>query len=179
MHSQTKHFTLSALFMALGVLLPIIFHGLLLGPVFLPMFWPIALAPFFIPTSFAIMVGFLTPIVSTLFTGMPPISPPILQMMVFELIFLAGTISLLYQKTRIGTFWLILIGILVSRMVLYLSAGLMAPYLGLPSKMVSLYYFLKNIPGVLIMLGMMPLIVYRLKHENIFKKRSAHVRNPS
>lgn len=175
MHTKMKYFTLSALFIALGILIPFIFHGLLLGPVFLPMFWPVALAPFFLSLPFALAVALLTPIVSFLFTGMPPISPPVLPVMIFELLFLAGTISILYTRSRLGTFWLVLASLLISRIMLFISAGLMAPYVGLPPKMVSLFYLIKNFPGIMIILIFIPLLVYRLKHESVFTNRSPHV----
>ena len=175
MHIKLKYFTLSALFIALGVLIPFIFHGLLLGPVFLPMFWPVALAPFFLPRPFALAVALITPVVSFLFTAMPPLSPPILPVMVFELLFLAGSISILYFRSRLGIFWIVLGGLIISRVMLFLSSGLMAPYIGLPPKMVSLFYISRSLPGVVIMLIFIPLLVDRLKHESVFTCRPLHV----
>jgi len=130
--------TLSAMFIALGVLLPIVFHSIGLGSIFLPMFWPVAIAVFFLPTTFAALVGILTPLMSFLFTGMPPISPPILYLMIVELLALSLVTSVLYTGTRWGIFLPLLAGLLCSRIILFFMVIPLASILGLPSKIASM-----------------------------------------
>jgi len=171
MNLRTQNLTLSAMFMALGVLIPMLFHSVGLGSIFLPMFWPVAVCAFFLPVSYAMAVGLLTPVLSTLLTGMPPISPPILYIMMAELTTLAGVIGFFYQQTRWGTFWLLLVGMAVSRIVLYLFAGVLGPILGLPPKLVSIVSVVKGIPGIIIMLVLIPIVLKKIKHEVLFKSR--------
>lgn len=159
------------MFIALGVLMPIVFHGVGLGSIFLPMFWPVAAAAFFLPVSFAILVGILTPLVSFLFTGMPPISPPILYIMIFELLSLSLVTSLLYHKTRWGIFWPLLAGLLCSRIVLFFITIPLASILGLPSKIASTAYVLQGMPGIVLILIIISLLINRMKHEPIFANR--------
>jgi hypothetical protein len=178
MRDRTQYITLSALFMAMGVLIPMVFHATGLGNIFLPMFWPVALSAFFLPVGFSAAVGALTPTVSTLFTGMPPVSPPIFQIMVVEMVSLTTLTSLLYHNTRWGNFWALALGLLVSRGVLFICAGFLAPILGLPPEVVSIASVIKGVPGILTMLVIIPLILNRIKHENIFLSRKHYVTSP-
>ena len=173
MTSRTQHITLSALFMALGILIPFLFHGIGLGSVFIPMFWPIAVSAFFLPFSFAIAVGALTPLLSSMFTGMPP--PPTLYKMIFELAFLAGCTCLLYRKTRYGIFWLLLFGLVLSRIVALLGAAAIAPILGLPPEFYAVFSLIEGTPGMIIMLVFLPLILKRITNEPILGLRKPDV----
>jgi len=171
MNVSTKKITWSAIFIALGVLLPILFHTLGIGSVFLPMFWPIALCAYYLAVPYAVAVGIITPIISTLLTGMPPLSPPIVYIMIFELSFLAGTTSFLYHKTNLGIFWPLLIGLMISRFVLFLTVIPLANVLGLPPQLASAVTVLKGIPGVIVILVIVPFFINRLDHEVVFAKR--------
>jgi hypothetical protein len=179
MQTSVKHLTLSALFVALGILIPILFHGLGLGSTFLPMFWPVAVCAFFVRIPFAVAVGGLTPLVSTLLTSMPPLSPPVLPKMVVELIVLGGLTAWLYRKTNWGIFWLILIGLIASRIMNFLISAALAPILGLPSMWVAVGSTAKGFPGTIIILVLVPFFVNRLKSESVFKPRIEHVEGAS
>ena len=172
MTRATQSSTLSAMFVALGVLLPILFHAVGMGSIFLPMFWPVAICAFYLPLSYAVAIGILTPVLSTLLTGMPPISPPILYLMIFELGFLAGITNIVYRHTRWGIFWPLLLGLFVSRSVLFFAVIPLASLLGLPPKLASIALVAKGIPGVLIILTVIPLLVNRLKHDSVFARRA-------
>ncbi|HPG38107.1 MAG TPA: ECF transporter S component [bacterium] len=171
MTKRTNQMTLSAMFIALGVLLPIVFHSIGLGSIFLPMFWPVAAAAFFLPVSFAALVGILTPLVSFLFTGMPPLSPPILYIMIFELLALSLITSLLYTRTRWGIVWPLVAGLLCSRIVLFFMVIPLASVLGLPPQLASAAYILKGLPGIILIIIVSSLLINRIKHEPIFTNR--------
>jgi hypothetical protein len=166
---RTHNLTQSALFIALGVLVPFLFHTVGLGKMFLPMFWPIAASAFFLPTSYSMAVGALTPILSSLSTGMPP--PPILYKMIAELALFAGTIGMLYRKTSLGIFWLVLSGLFISEIVTLLSAAAIAPMIGLPPELYAIASFIESIPGVVVVMIMIPLIIKKAKGEPIFATR--------
>lgn len=168
MTKRTELLTLSAMFMALAVLFPMLFHAVGAGSVFLPMFWPVLAAAFFLNLPFALTVGILSPIVSTMLTGMPPISPPILHIIIIELSVLAVVTNLLYRNTSWGVFWPALIGLLLSRIILFLVVLIIAPLLGLPPQIFSTALVLQGIPGVVAMLIVIPIIVSRIKHAPIF-----------
>ena len=170
MMSRSREMTLSALFMALGVLIPFLFHAVGLGPMFLPMFWPLAVAGFFLEAPFPILVGVLTPVLSTMVTGMPP--PPILYKMMAELAILTGFVGLLFRRTRLGLFWILCIGVTLSRGIALLGAAVLAPILGLPPGLYALATLVEGMPGVAAMLILLPPVLKRIMHHPIFRRRT-------
>ncbi len=171
MNKRTKNITSSAMFIALGILTPILFHAVGLGKVFLPMFWPVAAGIFFLSVPYAVLVGILTPVLSFLLTGMPPISPPILYRMIFELLFLTLCAGLLYRKAKFGIFFSLLTGLLGSRVVTFLSTLLLGPFFGFDIhkavKAASLD-LVSGMAGVVTILVLIPFLINRIKHESVF-----------
>jgi riboflavin transporter FmnP len=91
MHKNTiRQITLAGLFIAIGLILPMAFHVLGPGTTFLPMHIPVLMAGFSLGLPMALLVGILTPILSSLLTGMPLIFP-VLPFMILEL----GTYAIL------------------------------------------------------------------------------------
>lgn len=173
MIQKTRMMTLGALFMALGVLVPVLFHFVGLGPMFLPMFWPLAVGGFFLPISFAVLVGIITPLISTLTTGMPP--PPILYKMMLELGCLMGGVRCLFVFTRWGTLWIVLGGLGFAIAAGLLGAALLAPVLGLPPKLYAIASLIEGIPGIAAILVFVPSIVARITGMPVFRMRKDHV----
>jgi hypothetical protein len=171
LNRTSNHITLSALFTALGIVLPVAFHAIGLGKAFLPMFWPVAAAGFFLPAVPALLVAVLTPVLSFVLTGMPPVSPPVLHVMTVELACLAAVTVLLARFTRWGLFWVLLAALTLSRITLYFSSRLLAPVLGLPAGWVSLASVLNGLPGIAVMLALVPALVGRLLHQPVWKAR--------
>ena len=159
MADRTRDLVLSAMFIAAGVILPSFFHALGLGAAFLPMFWPVAVAGFFLPLPAAILTGFLTPVVSFLITGMPP--PPILYRMIVELAMLSASISLLQR--RLGIFLTVASGLVVSLLAGFGGSLLIAPILGLPPAFYAAATMLRGLPGIAAILFIVPLITGKLK----------------
>ncbi len=172
MRLPARKLTFSGLFVALGLLVPMLFHALGLGSIFLPMFWPVAVGAFFLSFPYALAVGVLTPVFSAVLTGMPPISPPIVHVMLLELGVLAGIISVLHERTSLGLVWILLIGLAASRLVLFICATFFAPFLGLPERLFSFVMVAKGAPGIALMLIFIPVLVSRTKHEAIFSSRT-------
>ena len=171
MTGTTKQLTLGALFLALGVLFPVLFHAAWLGGVFLPMVWPVAAAGFFLSLSFCVLVGILTPLLSFLLTGMPPAVPQVLQVMIPELTVLAVLVCLLYRNARVAIWPSLFFGLLASRAVLFFSAGILGTTLGLPSRWASAAALAKSVPGVFAILILVPPLIGRLLHEPLFLRR--------
>ena len=162
MKARTKNLVLAALFVALGLLVPILFHAVGLGSVFLPMFLPIACAAFLIRWKYAIAVGAITPIISSLMTGMPPLSPPIAPIMVLEGIALASVTAWGFQRWRMGVLIPLAAGLVSLNIVLYGSVMILAPLIGLPPEMASFAVVIKGLPGVFMILIIVPFIINRL-----------------
>jgi hypothetical protein len=176
---RTRQLTLSAMFVALSVLFPIFFHSIGLGSIFMPMFWPIAAAAFFLSMPLALAVSLLSPLLSSLTTGMPPISPPILHVMVLELSALAATIQWLHQKRGWSVLISLFAGLVTSRFILFIIVLVAAPLLGLPPKIFSIAMVVKGLPGMVIMLILVPVIVGRIRNEPFLISKKPHVHRAS
>jgi len=169
MQNRTKRITLVGLFIALCILIPIIFHMFGLGKMFLPMFLPILLAAFTIQYPGALFVGTLGPLVSSLSTGMPPLFPMALSMSIEGLV-TAWAASYLYFRRNIS-FWICLItAVLFQRIARVLMLLLILPLFGLPVKSVTLADFTYSFPGVILQLAIVPIIMRVLWKFNIAKR---------
>ena len=100
-----KNIAKGALYIALGVLIPLLFHSIGAGPMFLPMHIPVLLAGFLEGPVTGLYVGILAPVLSHLLTGMPPIAPiPMLPIMILELSTYGLVAGMLYNKLKINIF---------------------------------------------------------------------------
>jgi hypothetical protein len=91
---QARDMVLGGLFGALGIVVPMLFHAVGLGKVFLPMYLPILALGLMVSWEVALIVGCATPLLSAVLTGMPPLAPPIAALMATELACLAAVASL-------------------------------------------------------------------------------------
>ena len=98
--SQTRYLVLTALCVALGVVLPVATHGVPnAAKVLLPMHIPVLLCGLITPWPFGLACGVLAPVLSSLITGMPPAA--ILPSMVCELAAYGLIASLLSRRVRL------------------------------------------------------------------------------
>lgn len=171
--SNTRNMILSGFFIAIGLLLPAIFHlfgGA--GPIFLPMHIPVLIAGFFLPPFYAATVGLLTPFLSSALTGMP-VFYPILPIMMGELMVYGLVISWLSQN-RLKNIWgRLLVGMIAGRAVAGLIVFILAIGFGL--KMNPMIYMqgalLSGIPGLVIQLLMIPSLVLLIQNRNLTIKQ--------
>jgi len=171
MRTSTQQITLIALFLALCIIVPILFHFIGAGAMFLPMFLPILLAGFVIEFPLAILVGLLGPWISALIIGMPPLFPTALIMSV-EGVTAAGIVSYLYHEKEMS-FWICLIfGIVTERVSLVIMGFTIAPILGLPGELFSIYKLTESMPGVLLQLILVPIILKMLWKFQVIPKKS-------
>lgn len=110
--------TTAAAFLALGVLLPQVFH-LALGPeggkLFLPMHISVLLAGCLLGWHFGALVGAVTPLLSFLLTGMPPM--PMLFMMIAELALYGLACGLLRRNAKLPLLAALPLALLAGRLV--------------------------------------------------------------
>lgn len=96
--TRTRNLTYSGLFIALGLLVPQVFHmlgGNTAGGIFLPMHLPVLISGLLLGPAYGTAVGVLSPLLSALLTGMPPLTR--LPFMVLELL-VYGLVSGLCAK---------------------------------------------------------------------------------
>jgi len=147
---------------ALGLTLPVVFHAVGLGSKFAPMMLPLLLNGFLSPFSWAVLTGALVPLVSALFTGMPPLYPPVALLMSCEGALMAGVAAALYRVSR-PRIWPALIAAIICGRAAYVAlAWFAARWFGLPPAMASLASLMQGLPGIALQLAVIPLVVRAL-----------------
>jgi hypothetical protein len=152
---------LGGLFMALAVVFPVFFHVIGLGSSFLPMFYPIITAGFLVALPAAAVVGILSPLVSALLTGMPPFYPPIAFIMMAEGLVIASLPAILYRNRRIKLNpWItVILTMMADRLVLLACVPVLSRLLDLPPGMLTFAALIKGIPGIIMMIVIIPPLV--------------------
>lgn len=160
---ELRQIPLAAMFIALGVAMPQLFHMFGAGSVFLPMFLPLYLGAMFLSWKYSAVIAVLTPVFSFLISGMPPVVPPILFLMIIEL--LSGTlfISIVYFHLN-KNMWIALIGaIVIGRIVYLIVISVFLPLFGFESKLLTMALVLKSFPGIILQLLVIPAAVKFIK----------------
>ncbi|MGI6574388.1 MAG: ECF transporter S component [bacterium] len=154
------------LLVALGVLLPMTVHITGVGgTILLPMHIPIFFAGVILGPSLAVLVGVLTPIISTLLTGMPPVAPmPMLQLMIVELAVYGWAMGYLCRILRLNI-WLALLGAMIAgRIALGLAVVVIAP-LFIAAPINPIVYLqgaiVTGLPGIILQLLIVPPVAQR------------------
>ena len=159
---NTRNIVVSGLLLALGIIIPSIFHTTgIPGNIFLPMHIPVLLGGFLLPPFFAFLLGILTPIINSLITGMP-VMFPMAVIMVFELGIYGPVASLLYRRLEFS----IIISLIVSMIVGRIMAGIVVFFLIiLFTVQMDPIIFVKagimtGLPGIIIQLILIPTLMY-------------------
>jgi len=153
MLARARELALAALFCALGITVPILFHVVGLGRTFLPMHLPVLIGAIALRPRMAILVGVLTPWASMLLTGMPPL--PMAVIMCVELAALAATVSLACAA-RMPAWLAVVLGIAVRVGVTWVITTALAGYLHLPPSGVGLASIAAGAPGIALQLAIAP-----------------------
>ncbi|NJP40234.1 ECF transporter S component [Oscillospiraceae bacterium HV4-5-C5C] len=172
-----RQLALSALLLALGLLLPFITGQLQsLGQALLPMHLPVLLAGFICGPWWGLATGLLTPLLRSLLFGMPPLYPTALAMML-ELGTYALIAGLIYrtlvrkrpQGSLVVVFSALIPAMLAGRLVWGLATWLL---LGLRQQSFTLQAFaagafMNSIPGIILQLILVPLILRSLAKAGV------------
>lgn len=159
-----RKITTGGLLVAVGILLPQVFHisGIpQSGNVFLPMHIPVLLSGFLIGPLWGLFIGIITPIISSLLTGMPPV--PRLYFMILELSAygcIAGVLSKRFH-VYISLIFSMIGGRIVYGLSLLIAGSLLGIHVGKP--VAALTATITGIPGIIIQLIFIPAILFALK----------------
>lgn len=162
MKIKTKELSRASLFLALGIIIPYVFHiaGGMTGQIFLPMHLPVLLCGFFLGSRYGLIVGILTPFLNSLLTGMPPIYPTGIAM-ALEL----GTYGLisgyLYKNKKSNMFISLIAAMLLGRLVSGAANYILLSMIG-KKYMLKVFLassFITPIWGILIQLILIPFLV--------------------
>lgn len=157
--TNLKQIPLASLFAALGIVVPQLFHLVGLGASFLPMFLPVIIGSMFLSWRFAITLGIVTPTVSWLLTSMPPIVPPILPVMVIELMTVSLIISVLKYHLNKSVWIALITAIVFDRLLLFLIVTFISPLLNISHPFFTAAVLLTGVPGILLQIITVPAAV--------------------
>jgi hypothetical protein len=159
---STSHRELAyaGVFGAVALLLPVLFHLVYLGHVFMPMYLPLVALAFFVRPPVAVTTSVVTPLISGVLTGMPPFYPPVAPMMSIELGLASLAISAVCTRWPRANPWLVLVPVLLAGRVLYLGlVYAFALLIDLPPAFYAGASLIKGWPGVILMIIVLPPVV--------------------
>jgi riboflavin transporter FmnP len=159
----TKQITLTALFVTLGVVLPLVFHQFALaGRIFSPMHIPVFLAGIFVGPVSGLIVGLLCPVLSFLLTGMPP--PYAVPLMSLELPTYGVAVGILIRLIKLPILSLLL-AMVLGRLAFALGLFVLGLFIALPygPKEFINVSVVTGLPGIALQLILIPLLVETLQ----------------
>ena len=155
-----RELTYAGLFGAAALLLPVLFHLVHLGRLFLPMYLPLLVLAFLVRPAPAAVTAALTPLLSAAATGMPPWVPPVAPIMAIELAVMVGLLSLVATRWPRANEWLLLAAALILGRAISLGLGYgYSLLMGLPAKTLVQISFFAAWPGMVLNLVTVPPIV--------------------
>ncbi|MCE5284608.1 MAG: ECF transporter S component [Pelosinus sp.] len=162
---QSGKLVASAVSIAFGVVLPMVFHMTGIGgSIFLPMHIPVMIAGLFLGMRWGLIVGGCTPILSCLLTGMPPVIP-ILPIMAVELA-VYGYIGGFLYRNRQWSIWLALLGSMVAGRAAA-ACGVFFMVQMVNVNLHPLTYItgavMQGLPGIALQIILIPMVVSRLE----------------
>lgn len=160
----TKKLVTASMLLAIGVIIPSIFHLTgLPGQMLLPMHIPVLIGGFLLPPSLAILLGMLTPLLNSFITGMPELFP-IAIIMVFELGAYALVASLLYRVLKVPSLLALIISMVVGRIIAGVTIFVLSAFftLALDPILFVRGAVIAGFPGIIIQIILVPSLVYAI-----------------
>ena len=179
MKNHIKNLTLSAMFLALGLVLPFLTGQIpQIGSMLLPMHIPVFLCGLICGWQYGAAVGLITPLLRSVLFGMPPLYPTAVAMAA-ELLTYGLVVGLMYSKSRwqcvISLYRSLLVAMIAGRAVWGITEIII---LGIGGEAFTWEAFmagafLNAIPGIIIQLILIPAIMVALNRTGLvrFKKK--------
>ena len=156
-----REISLTGLFIALGVVLPIAFHLIhpLAGRTLLPMHIPVLLAGILVGPISGMIVGLICPTLSFLLTAMPPAYAVLLMTLELSLYGLASGIAI--KKLRIPLIPSLILAMIVGRLGFAVGLFILGRFLNLPYgvREFILYAIPTGLPGIILQIILIPILV--------------------
>ncbi len=167
---DTGKLTLSAMFMAMALVLPFLTAQVpQIGSMLCPMHIPVLLCGFFCGAPWGLMVGLVSPLLRSAILGMPPMFPAGVAM-AFELAaygFVAGWLYNKLQKKKrfvyIALLGAMMTGRLIWGLVMFSCMGFDATKFGLSAFLAGAV--INALPGIILQLVLVPVLVISLKSD--------------
>jgi riboflavin transporter FmnP len=162
--NNTKRLVIAGLLLAIGIIVPTIFHTTgLPGTTFLPMHIPVLLGGFLLPPHLAVLLGMLTPILNSLITGMPALFPMVI-IMIFELGVYGLVASVLYRKLRIPSIISLIVSMIAGRIMVGIVIFVLAAFFSIQLDPMTFIIggVTTGLPGIIIQLVLIPTLIYSI-----------------
>jgi len=176
LHYRITKLSLSGLCICLGLLIPY-FTGHAIGvpgTVLLPMHIPVLIAGLLLGYRYGAICGFITPIVSSLLTGMPALWPT-LPMMACELTTYGVITGILRKKIKMPIYVSLIGAMIAGRIV----SGIVYAVIVMPANITPVIEsvittLITGLPGILIQLVIIPAVVKLLERKVKIKDDAYH-----
>lgn len=165
---------MSALFLALGLILPSITMNIpQVGRMLCPMHIPVLLCGFLCGGSYGLLIGFITPLLRSVLFGMPAMVPSAVCM-AFELAtygLVSGMLSSRSRKDMKSLYIVLIVAMLAGRTVWGVISAVVYALMGtgFTWKLFFMGAFVNAIPGILIQLILIPTLINRLYTAGLVK----------
>ena len=162
---KTTDLAWMGLLTALGILIPYLTSHMfgIQGTVMLPMHYTVFIAGALLGPFAGAVCGIVTPVLSAVFTGMPPFLP-MLPVMVGELAAYGIVTGIMYYRNKINIFISIITAMLVGRAVHGIIFALLMMSGGADVTFKSAFYFVvEGIPGTVLQLILLPILIKSLE----------------
>lgn len=168
---NVRKLVILAMFLALGIILPLFFHigGPGLGKVFLPMHIPVLICGALMGPVAGLIIGIITPVLNSLLTGMPPLFPNV-PIMVVELAVYGLLTGYLYRKLNWNILAVLPVTMVIGRFAAGLTVWILVLVFGFDLQAANPLFYVwgtitAGIPGIIIQLGLIPLLVRYLENS--------------
>jgi riboflavin transporter FmnP len=165
---NTRKMVLSALLMAIGIILPFITMQVPeIGNMLLPMHIPVLLCGFICGAPYGAIIGFILPLIRSLLFGAPVMMPTAFAMAI-ELMFYGMITGMLYRKLKnikFGIYLTLVPSLLIGRIAWGIAAFILFSIIGTSFTWMIFIAgaFINAIPGIIIQMILIPIIVSSLK----------------
>ena len=175
MKQNTKNLTLSAMFMAIGLVLPMLTGQIpQIGNMLLPMHLPVFLCALICGWQYGLAVGFVLPLFRYFIFGMPVLFPTGVAMM-FELATYGLVAGFMYSHSRwqcvISLYRSLVVSMLAGRVVWGIVRVMILGVSGSPFswQMFMAGAFLNAVPGIILQLVFIPAFMVALNRTGLVR----------
>lgn len=139
-----------------------IFHQFSMGgPAFLPMHIPVLIGSMLLGPASGLLIGMVTPVLSSVLTGMPP-TFPMLPIMFFELAIYGLVAGYLYKTLKLNVIVSLVLAMIAGRIAAGIVVFVLAQFFGFqgPGPIPFIQgAIITGLPGIVIQLVLVPIVL--------------------
>ena len=173
---ETKKLILSAMFIAIGVLLPILTAGIPeIGMMLLPMHIPVMLAGLILGTRYGLLVGIIVPLLRSFIFAVPTFMPMAISM-AFELGTYGLVIGLVYaisnNKNVVSLYISMIVAMIIGRIVWGIAMFVLVVSINGGIFTFNAFWMgavVNAVPGIVLQLVLIPVIMLALGRARVVK----------